>query len=57
VALLAVAIISIPLYLALVAGLRSLNRLEVSARRRAIRVFALSTLCGAAGIGLAVYLR
>jgi penicillin-binding protein 1A len=51
-ALFAVAIVSIPLYLALTAALRRFRRFEASTRRRAIRAFCLTVLCAAAGIAL-----
>jgi membrane peptidoglycan carboxypeptidase len=54
-ALLAVAIVSIPIYALLVAGLRGFDRLEASTRRRAIRVFGLTTLGMMAGTTLVVY--
>jgi penicillin-binding protein 1A len=54
-ALLVVGIISIPLYLALTFGMRRFNRLDEPTRRRAIRAFGLSAVCGTVGLGLAVY--
>jgi penicillin-binding protein 1A len=49
-ALLLVAIVSLPLYLALVAGLKGLGHLEASTRRKAVRAFGL-VLIGVLAVG------
>lgn len=54
-ALFAVAIVSLPLYFALTAGMRRFNRFDESTRRRAIRAFGLAAACAVVTVGVIGY--